>query len=169
MNSVDDLDVFKLAHSLALQVYSLTKTFPKEEHQRKVQTAKNPGLRLILFPLPLSCQRRESRTWFSFGDQYSRLTLRRTPSNSSLDLSKAACPHFARKISRIVLHRDKNPLKISDLNGEIKNYAPAVHHHRWTQWCGKNYVCAGVSPQRRPSRAFCECRPYCRWTLSPAA
>jgi four helix bundle protein len=31
MISVEDLDVFKLAHDLALQVYSLTKTFPKEE------------------------------------------------------------------------------------------------------------------------------------------
>ncbi len=31
MNSVEDLDVFKLAHQLALKVYSTTKTFPKEE------------------------------------------------------------------------------------------------------------------------------------------
>ena len=31
MNSVEDLDVFKLAHQLALKTYSVTKTFPKEE------------------------------------------------------------------------------------------------------------------------------------------
>ena len=31
MNSVEDLDVFKLAHELALKVYSVTKNFPKEE------------------------------------------------------------------------------------------------------------------------------------------
>ena len=31
MNSVEDLDVFKLAHHLTLKVYSMTKTFPKEE------------------------------------------------------------------------------------------------------------------------------------------
>jgi four helix bundle protein len=31
MNSVEELDVFKLAHELALKVYSVTKNFPKEE------------------------------------------------------------------------------------------------------------------------------------------
>jgi len=31
MNSVEDLDVFKLAHQLALKTYSVTKVFPKEE------------------------------------------------------------------------------------------------------------------------------------------
>ena len=31
MNSVEDLDVFKLAHQLALKTYSATKGFPKEE------------------------------------------------------------------------------------------------------------------------------------------
>jgi hypothetical protein len=31
MNSVEDLDVFKLAHELALKTYAATKTFPKEE------------------------------------------------------------------------------------------------------------------------------------------
>ena len=31
MNSVEDLDVFKLAHQLALKTYAATKTFPKEE------------------------------------------------------------------------------------------------------------------------------------------
>jgi four helix bundle protein len=31
MNSVEDLDVFKLAHQLALKTYSATKTFPREE------------------------------------------------------------------------------------------------------------------------------------------
>ena len=31
MNSVEDLDVFKLAHQLALKIYSATKNFPKEE------------------------------------------------------------------------------------------------------------------------------------------
>ena len=30
MNSVEDLDVFKLAHELALKAYSATKGFPKE-------------------------------------------------------------------------------------------------------------------------------------------
>jgi four helix bundle protein len=31
MNSVEDLDVFKLAHQLALKTYSATKAFPREE------------------------------------------------------------------------------------------------------------------------------------------
>jgi four helix bundle protein len=31
MRSVEELDVFKLAHQLALQIYALTKSFPKEE------------------------------------------------------------------------------------------------------------------------------------------
>jgi four helix bundle protein len=31
MTSVEDLDVFKLAHQLALKVYSVTRNFPKEE------------------------------------------------------------------------------------------------------------------------------------------
>jgi four helix bundle protein len=31
MKSVEDLDVFKLAHQLALKTYSTTKVFPKEE------------------------------------------------------------------------------------------------------------------------------------------
>jgi len=31
MNSVEDLDVFKLAHQLALKTYSATKEFPREE------------------------------------------------------------------------------------------------------------------------------------------
>ena len=31
MNSVEDLDVFKLAHQLALKIYSVSKTFPREE------------------------------------------------------------------------------------------------------------------------------------------
>src|ERR1700730_17887426 len=31
MTSVEDLDVFKLAHQLALKTYAMTKKFPKEE------------------------------------------------------------------------------------------------------------------------------------------
>ena len=31
MNSVEDLDVFKLAHQLALKAYAATRTFPREE------------------------------------------------------------------------------------------------------------------------------------------
>lgn len=31
MKSVEDLDVFKVAHQLALKIYSVTKTFPREE------------------------------------------------------------------------------------------------------------------------------------------
>lgn len=31
MNSVEDLDVFKLSHQLALQIYSVTKSFPRQE------------------------------------------------------------------------------------------------------------------------------------------
>jgi len=31
MKSVEDLDVFKLAHRLVLKIYPLTSTFPKEE------------------------------------------------------------------------------------------------------------------------------------------
>jgi len=31
MNSVEDLDVSKLAHELALKIYSVTKSFPREE------------------------------------------------------------------------------------------------------------------------------------------
>ncbi len=31
MNDVEDLDVFKLAHRLVIEIYRLTATFPKEE------------------------------------------------------------------------------------------------------------------------------------------
>jgi hypothetical protein len=31
MKSVEDLDVFKLAHQLALKTYSVTKAFPREK------------------------------------------------------------------------------------------------------------------------------------------
>jgi four helix bundle protein len=31
MKSVEDLDVFKLAHALTLKVYKVTKTLPREE------------------------------------------------------------------------------------------------------------------------------------------
>jgi four helix bundle protein len=31
MKSIEDLDVFKLAHQLALKIYLVSKTFPKEE------------------------------------------------------------------------------------------------------------------------------------------
>lgn len=31
MKKVEDLDVFKLSHSLALEIFKLTKTFPEEE------------------------------------------------------------------------------------------------------------------------------------------
>jgi hypothetical protein len=31
MKSVEDLDVFKLAHQLTLKTYSTTKVFPREE------------------------------------------------------------------------------------------------------------------------------------------
>ena len=31
MKSVEDLDVFKLSHSLTLEIFGLTKTFPEEE------------------------------------------------------------------------------------------------------------------------------------------
>ena len=31
MKSVEDLDVFKLAHQLALKTYAATRTFPREE------------------------------------------------------------------------------------------------------------------------------------------
>ena len=30
MKSVEDLDVFKLVHQLALKIYAVTKTFPRE-------------------------------------------------------------------------------------------------------------------------------------------
>ena len=35
MKSVEELDVFKLAHELALKTYSTTKVFPKEETDLK--------------------------------------------------------------------------------------------------------------------------------------
>jgi len=31
MKTVEDLDVFKLSHSLALEIYEITKSFPEEE------------------------------------------------------------------------------------------------------------------------------------------
>ena len=60
MNSVEDLDIFKLAHELALKIYSLTKRFPSEEayslidHMR--QTAISVGMNLMesaTNPVPL--------------------------------------------------------------------------------------------------------------------
>ena len=34
MNSVEDLDVFKLSHQLALKIYSVTKSFEKSQNVR---------------------------------------------------------------------------------------------------------------------------------------
>jgi four helix bundle protein len=51
MKSVEDLDVFKLAHQLALKTYSTTKTFPRAEtfslvdQMRRVATS--VGMNLI--------------------------------------------------------------------------------------------------------------------------
>ncbi len=51
MNSVEDLDVFKLAHRLALKIYSVTKTFPKEEMYSLVdqmrRAAASVGMNLV--------------------------------------------------------------------------------------------------------------------------
>jgi hypothetical protein len=37
MKSVEDLDVFKLAHQLALKTYSTTKVFPREETDLRIK------------------------------------------------------------------------------------------------------------------------------------
>ncbi len=54
MNSVEDLDVFKLAHRLALKIYSVTKTFPKEEMYSLVdqmrRAAASVGMNLVEGP-----------------------------------------------------------------------------------------------------------------------
>ena len=51
MNSVEDLDVFKLAHQLALKAYVATKAYPKEElfslgHQTR-RAAASVGMNLM--------------------------------------------------------------------------------------------------------------------------
>ena len=37
MNSVEDLDVFKLAHQSTIKIYAVTKTFPKDGYDRVIQ------------------------------------------------------------------------------------------------------------------------------------
>ena len=37
MKSVEDLDVFKLAHQLALKTYSTTKVFPREDGLERIK------------------------------------------------------------------------------------------------------------------------------------
>jgi four helix bundle protein len=58
MNSVEDLDVFKLAHQLALRIYSVTKKFPREETYSLVdqmrQAAASVGMNLVEGSLRLS-------------------------------------------------------------------------------------------------------------------
>ena len=51
MKSVEQLDVFKLAHELALKVYKITITFPKEESFNLVvqmrRAASSVGMNLV--------------------------------------------------------------------------------------------------------------------------
>jgi four helix bundle protein len=58
MNSVEDLDVFRLAHQLALKVYSITKQFPREELYSLVdqmrRAAASVGMNLVEGSLRLS-------------------------------------------------------------------------------------------------------------------
>ena len=58
MNSVEDLDVFKLAHQLALKTYSVTKKFPREETYSLVdqmrRAAASVGMNLVEGSLRLS-------------------------------------------------------------------------------------------------------------------
>jgi four helix bundle protein len=58
MNSVEDLDVFKLAHQLALKIYSVTKQFPREEIYSLVdqtrRAAASVGMNLVEGSLRLS-------------------------------------------------------------------------------------------------------------------
>jgi 23S rRNA-intervening sequence protein len=50
MNSVEDLDVFKLAHELALKIYSVTKKFPREETYSLIDQRNLPGTAFRLRP-----------------------------------------------------------------------------------------------------------------------
>ncbi|MGH8546283.1 MAG: four helix bundle protein [Gammaproteobacteria bacterium] len=58
MKSVEDLDVFKLAHQLALETYTLTKGFPREETFSLVdqmrRAASSVGMNLVEGSLRLS-------------------------------------------------------------------------------------------------------------------
>jgi four helix bundle protein len=58
MNSVEDLDVFKLAHELALKIYSVTKQFPREEIYSLVdqmrRVAASVGMNLVEGSMRLS-------------------------------------------------------------------------------------------------------------------
>jgi four helix bundle protein len=58
MNSVEDLDVFKLAHELALKIYSVTKKFPREETYSLIdqmrRAAASVGMNLVEGSLRLS-------------------------------------------------------------------------------------------------------------------
>ena len=58
MNSVEDLDVFKLAHESALKIYSVTKKFPREETYSLIdqmrRAAASVGMNLVEGSLRLS-------------------------------------------------------------------------------------------------------------------
>ena len=56
MKSVEDMDVFKLAHQLAFKTYSTTKVFPKEETFSLIMSVAAP--RFPQFLLSLSVEER---------------------------------------------------------------------------------------------------------------
>ena len=83
MKSVEELDVFKLAHQLALKTYSTTKGFPREEmfslvdQMRRAATSVGMNLmegamRLGTKELPPVCRHRKRFGWRSLLSTASR-------------------------------------------------------------------------------------------------
>jgi hypothetical protein len=65
MNSVEDLDVFKLAHQLALRIYSVPKSFPGEETYSLVDQMRRAFREFILLSgwNDLNGSRANAATW----------------------------------------------------------------------------------------------------------
>ena len=99
MNSVEDLDVFKLSHQLAVKIYSVTKSFPREEMYSLVdqmrRAAISVGMNLMEGAMRL-------------GTQGVPAICRHSARLRGRSLLSAACRprsqlHFARDVSRTTL------------------------------------------------------------------
>ena len=65
MKSVEDLDVFKLAHQLAIETYNVTKGFPKEETYSLVDQMRRAASSIGMNPVEWS-RRLSSREYRQF-------------------------------------------------------------------------------------------------------
>jgi hypothetical protein len=63
MKKVEELDVFKLSHSLTLEIYRITKSFPDEEKFGLISQ-----MRKAAYSIPMNLMEGAHRLSVSFGD-----------------------------------------------------------------------------------------------------